>query len=73
MLKPKMTCLWLLGSLGILSGCVPAGGLFCDVVSGPVLFPSDVALSIAQQARPEAVQIDAQNAYGRDHCDWPDR
>ena len=71
MLKPKMTCLLLLGSLGILSGCVQSGGgLFCDVVTGPVRFPADLAVSIAKQARPEAVQIDAQNTYGRANCGW---
>ncbi len=71
MLKPKMTLRLLLVLLVGLSGCAPSGGgLFCDVVTSPVQFPEDLALSIAKQARPEAVQIDAQNTYGRDHCSW---
>lgn len=71
MLKPKMTLRLLLVLLVGLSGCGQSGGgLFCDVVTGPVEFPADLALSIAKQARPEAVQIDAQNTYGRDHCSW---
>lgn len=71
MLKLKMTLHLLLVLLVGLSGCAPSGGgLFCDVVTGPVKFPAELAVSIAKQARPEAVQIDAQNTYGRDHCGW---
>jgi hypothetical protein len=55
------------------SGCTTSHGgasLFCDVVSGPIQFPEQVAAVVVQGARPEAVKIDTQNRYGAARCGW---
>lgn len=67
--KHRMILLWLTVSLGV-SACVPVAGDFCDVVSGPILFPAEVSAVVVQGARPEAVKIDAQNRYGERNCKW---
>jgi hypothetical protein len=67
--KRKMMTLWSLGLLASLSACAPAGD-FCEVVSGPIQFPEQVAAVVVQGARPEAVRIDTQNRYGAARCGW---
>jgi hypothetical protein len=64
-----MMTLWSLGLLASLSACAPPGD-FCDVVSGPILFPGEVAAVVVQGARPQAVKIDTQNQYGAARCGW---
>ena len=67
--KRKIMMLWSLGLLAIVSACAPAGD-FCEVVSGPIQFPEQVAAVVVQGARPEAVKIDTQNRYGAARCGW---
>lgn len=67
--KRKMILPLSLASLAIVSGCV-APGNFCEVVSGPIQFPAQVAAVVVQGARPEAVRIDAINRFGEANCGW---
>jgi hypothetical protein len=67
--KRKMMMLWSLGLLASLSACAVPGD-FCEVVSGPIQFPEQVAAVVVQGARPEAVKIDTQNRYGAARCGW---
>jgi hypothetical protein len=67
--KRKMMTLWPLGLLASLSACAVPGD-FCEAVSGPILFPEQVAAVVVQGARPEAVRIDTQNRYGAARCGW---
>ena len=67
----SLTTLALLTGSLALSACAPTGGgLFCDVVGGPLEFEAETAQAIVRTDRPAAEQIDAQNAYGRANCDW---
>jgi hypothetical protein len=67
-----MMTLWSLGLLASLtSACAsPGESSFCDVVSGPILFPGEVAAVVVQGARPQAVKINTQNSYGAARCGW---
>lgn len=70
--KRRMMTLWSLGLLASLtSACAsPGESSFCDVVSGPILFPGEVAAVVVQGARPQAVKINTQNSYGAARCGW---
>jgi len=71
MLTHKTTPFLLIVSLASLSACVaPPPGDFCLVVSGPILFPAEVAQVVVKDARAEAVKIDTQNRYGAARCGW---
>ena len=70
-LKRKMTPCLLIVSLASLSACVATPSSdFCLVVSGPILFPAQVAQVVVRDARAEAVKIDTQNRYGAARCGW---
>ncbi len=56
-------------AVSLVSACAVPGD-FCEAVSGPILFPEQVAAVVVQGARPEAVRIDAQNRYGAARCGW---
>lgn len=68
----RMTLILCSLSLASLSACVPVtgGNNFCDVVSGPIQFPAEVAQVVVAGAREEAVKISAQNAFGARNCGW---
>lgn len=57
----------LIGCLAVTS-CV--SGDFCDVVVGPLEFAPTTARQIVRTDRDMADQIEVQNVYGRDKCDW---
>lgn len=66
--KPRAMMISLMPCLA-LSLCASPGD-FCDVVSGPILFPADVAKVVVAEARGEAEQIHVQNGYGATACGW---
>ncbi len=64
-----MILIWCAVLPASLSACAVPGD-FCEAVSGPILFPEQVAAVVVQGARPEAVRIDALNTYGAKYCPW---
>lgn len=67
--KRKMTLGLLIASATVSSCAMGAGeGLFCDVVSAPIIFPPPVAEMVVRDARQAGVQIDTQNRYGEANC-----
>lgn len=69
MLKRRMTSSLSVALLVGISACAPVGN-FCDVVSGPILFPEAVAGVVVTEARREAERLDVQNRYGAANCGW---
>ena len=67
--KRKSGMIVSLCAASLVSACAVPGD-FCEAVSGPILFPEQVAAVVVQGARPEAVRIDALNTYGAKHCPW---
>jgi hypothetical protein len=67
--KRKHRMILSLCAVSLVSACA-APGDFCEVVSGPIQFPEQVAAVVVQGARPEAVKIDTQNRYGAARCGW---